>query len=176
MAPPVATARTPTFATPAEGRRAARRAQPGRARGFTLVELMVALAIAAVAIAVVPPSLQRLREGMAYRDTVRSVVTGLRAAREQALVEGRETRFYVDLAGRRFGPDPRALRALPEPLQMHVVVAGIEMREQRLAAIRFLPQGGATGGSVDVLRPGAGGVRITVDWLSAAVSQTPLPP
>ena len=61
---------------------------------------------------------------------------------------------------------------------MHVIVAGIEMSEasgQRLAAIRFLPQGGATGGSVDVLRPGVGGVRITVDWLSAAVSQTPLP-
>ena len=173
MAPPVATARTPIFATPAEARRAPRAAHRAAARGFTLVELMVALAIA-----VVPPSLQKLREGMAYRDTVRSVVTGLRAARERALVEGRETRFYVDLAGRRYGPDPQALRALPESLQMHVIVAGIEMSEasgQRLAAIRFLPQGGATGGSVDVLRPGVGGVRITVDWLSAAVSQTPLP-
>jgi general secretion pathway protein H len=178
MAPPVATARTPIFATPAEARRAPRAAHRAAARGFTLVELMVALAIAALAIAVVPPSLQKLREGMAYRDTVRSVVTGLRAARERALVEGRETRFYVDLAGRRYGPDPQALRALPESLQMHVIVAGIEMSEasgQRLAAIRFLPQGGATGGSVDVLRPGVGGVRITVDWLSAAVSQTPLP-
>jgi general secretion pathway protein H len=140
------------------------------------VELVVALAIAALAIALVPPALERLRDGMHYRDTVRTVVTELRAARQRALTDGIETRFFVDLADRRYGLDPLALRPLPEPLQMRVVVAGIEMSDQRLGAIRFLPQGGATGGSVDVLRPGVGGVRITVDWLSAAVTQAPIAP
>ncbi len=177
MVRPAATARTPTCATPAELRRATRIPHAAAAAGgFTLIELIVALAIAALAIAIVPPALQKLRDGMHYRDTVRTVVTELRAARQRALVEGVETRFFVDLVERRYGLDPLALRALPEPLQMQVIVAGIEMSGQRLAAIRFLPQGGATGGSVDVLRPGVGGVRITVDWLSAAVSQTPLTP
>lgn len=147
-----------------------------RVRGFTLIELVVALALAALVVALVPPSMESLRDGMRYRDTVRTVVTELRAARQRALSDGVETRFIVDLADRRYGLDPAALRPLPEPLQMRVVVAGIEWSERQVGAIRFLPQGGATGGSVDVLRPGIGGVRITVDWLSAAVSQTPLQP
>jgi general secretion pathway protein H len=128
-------------------------------------------------VALVPASLGRLRESVDYRDTVRAVVSDLRAARQRARVEGVEVRFLVDLAQGRFGLDGRALRALPPPLQMRVTVAGIEWSQpQQAAAIRFLPQGGATGGSVDVLRPRGGGVRITVDWLSAAVSQTALEP
>lgn len=126
-------------------------------------------------VALVPASLGRLRESVDYRDTVRAVVSDLRAARQRAWVEGVEVRFMVDLAQGSFGLDGRAMHSLPPPLQMRVTVAGIEWSpQQQAAAIRFLPQGGATGGSVDVLRPSGGGVRITVDWLSAAVSQTAL--
>lgn len=127
-------------------------------------------------VALVPAALGRLRESVDYRDAVRAVVSDLRTARQRAWVEGVEVRFMVDLAHGSFGLDGRALRTLPKPLQMRVTVAGIEWSEQQRAAIRFLPQGGATGGSVDVLRPHGGGVRITVDWLSAAVSQTALEP
>lgn len=147
-----------------------------RAGGFTLIELLVALAIVGLMVAVVPTALERLRDSMRYRDTVRAVVTDLRAARQKALAEGSEVRFVVDLAQGRFGLDGRELYALQPPLQMRVTVAGIEWSEQQVGAIRFLPQGGATGGSVDVLRPQGGGVRITVDWLSAAVSQAPITP
>lgn len=127
-------------------------------------------------VALVPAALGRLRESVDYRDTVRAVVSDLRVARQRAWVEGVEVRFVVDLAQSRFGIDGRAMRPLPQPLQMRATVAGIEWSAQRAAAIRFLPQGGATGGSVDVLRPNGGGVRITVDWLSAAVSQTAIDP
>ena len=147
-----------------------------RARGFTLIELLVALAIVGLMVAVVPTALERLRDSMRYRDTVRAVVTDLRAARQKALAEGSEVRFVVDLAQGRYGLDGRALHVLQPPLQMRVTVAGIEWSDQQVGAIRFLPQGGATGGSVDVLRPQGGGVRITVDWLSAAVSQAPVTP
>jgi len=166
-------AKTPICATRAEPRQVL----PGqRLAGFTLVELLVALALVGLMLALVPASLGRLRDSIRYRDTVRAVVSDLRAARQIALVEGRETRFLVDTAQSRFGLDGRPLQALPEPLQMRATVASIEWSQDRQAAIRFLPQGGATGGSVDVLRPGGDGVRITVDWLSAAVSQTPITP
>jgi general secretion pathway protein H len=127
-------------------------------------------------VALVPLALDRLRESVDYRDTVRAVVTDLRAARQKALAEGVEVRFVVDLAQRRFGVDGRAPHDLPASLAMRVTVAGIEWSGQQVGAIRFLPQGGATGGSVDVLRPRGDGVRITVDWLSASVSQTPIAP
>ncbi|MFP5400179.1 MAG: Tfp pilus assembly protein FimT/FimU, partial [Gammaproteobacteria bacterium] len=59
-----------------------------RAGGFTLIELLVALAIVGLMVAVVPTALERLRDSMRYRDTVRAVVTDLRAARQKALAEG----------------------------------------------------------------------------------------
>jgi general secretion pathway protein H len=183
MVRPAVTARTPICATCAEGlRRAPRidapRQNPPRpsARGFTLIELLVALAVAAFVAVMVPPALGRLKDSANYRDTVRQVLTELRMARQQALLEGRETRFAVDLPQRRYGLDPRQLHDLPQPLQMRVVVAGIEWSDRQVGAIRFMAQGGSTGGSIDVLRPQAGGVRIVVDWLSGGITQIPLPP
>lgn len=83
-------------------------------------------------------------------------------------------RFRVDLAGRSYGLEGRPLRVLPQPLQLRATVASIEVAPDRAMSIRFLPSGGATGGSIDILRPGGAGTRLTVDWLSGAVSQAPL--
>lgn len=165
-------ARTPTSATRAE---AAPCLGPLQPNGFTLVELLVVLALVALAVALVPPSLERLRDTMRYRDAVRAVVVDLRQARQLAAAEARDVRFVVDLEGRRFGIEGRGLRPLPEPLTMRLTTAGIEWDPARVGAIRFLAEGGATGGSLEVLRPQGGGVRIVVDWLSASVSQSPLP-
>lgn len=173
MVQPAAKAKTPICATRAEPHRV----PAGRRRaGFTLVELLVALALVGLMLALVPPSLGRLRDAIQYRDTVRAVLSDLRTARQTALIEGRETRFLVDTVHNRFGLAGKPLQDLSEPLQMRATVASIEWSQDRQAAIRFLPQGGATGGSVEVVRPNGDGVRITVDWLSAAVSQTPLVP
>jgi general secretion pathway protein H len=61
---------------------------------------------------------------------------------------------------------------LPEPLRLRTTVADIELNADQTAAIRFLPSGGATGGTVEILRPGGAGVRLTVDWLSGGVTQS----
>lgn len=171
MARPAAMARTPTSATRADATTGLR---PSPSAGFTLVELLVALALAALAIALVPPALERLLEGVRYRDAVRAVIVGLRDARHRAASEGRDVRFVVDLEGRRFGIEGGQQRPLPEPLQMRLIVAGIEWDPARVGAIRFLAGGGATGGSLEVMRPRGGGVRIQVDWLTASVSQAPI--
>lgn len=121
---------------------------------------------------VVPVSLDRLREAAQYRDTVRTVITDLRQARQRAAAEGAERRFTVDLARRRFGVEGRPEHELPQPLEMQVVVAGIEWSAGQTGSIRFLPQGGATGGTVAIVRPGGAGTRITVDWLTGAVIQS----
>ena len=156
--------KTPTSATPSSRRRAA--------PGFTLVELLVVLALMALLVAVVPASLGRLRESVQYRDAIRTVITDMRHARQRAVSEGTERRFTVDLARRRFGAEGRPDHELPQPLQMQVVVAGIEWNAGQTGSIRFLPQGGATGGTVAIVRPSGAGVRITVDWLTGAVIQT----
>jgi general secretion pathway protein H len=163
--------KTPTSTT---SNRRAGLSRPGSRRGFTLIELLVVLAILALVVALVPPSFERLRESMQYRDTLRRVLGDLRSARQQALAQGREVRFSIDVPARQFGVEGRPPSALPESLQIRFTAAQIEMTAQQKVSIRFHPQGGATGGSVDLLRPGGAGTRITVDWLSGAVSQSAL--
>lgn len=148
--------------------------RPARRRGFTLIELLVVLALLALVVALVPPSFDRLRESMQYRDTLRRVLGDLRSARQQALAQGREVRFSIDLPARSFGVEGRPPIAVPEPLQIRFTAAQIETTQQQKVSIRFHPQGGATGGTVELVRPSGAGTRITVDWLSGAVSQSAL--
>lgn len=143
-----------------------------RARGgFTLVELLVVLALAGTLAALVPLAYERLRESAQYRDAVRAVLTDIRQARSRAQSEGREVRFGVDLARRTYGLEGRPPRSLPQPLRLRATVASIEVTQDQAMSIRFLPDGGATGGSIDIVRPGGAGTRLTVDWLSGAVTQ-----
>ena len=141
-------------------------------RGFTLIELLVVLAMIALLAALVPLAFERVREAAQYRDAVRSVLSDMRQARYRALSEGREVRFRVDLAHRSYGVEGRPPKALPEPLRLRTTVADIELTADKTAAIRFLPSGGATGGTIEILRPGGAGVRLTVDWLSGGVNQS----
>ncbi|MDD0839010.1 GspH/FimT family pseudopilin [Curvibacter sp. HBC61] len=145
-------------------------------RGFTLIELLVVFSIAALLVGVVPFAFSRMQESAQYRDVLRAMLSDLRQARQQARVQGREVRFRLDLPGRRFGLDGQNARDIPEPLQVRATVAGIEMSGNQVAAIRFMPEGGATGGSVDVFRPSGQGTRVRVDWLSGQISTEPIRP
>ena len=126
--------------------------------------------------ALVPVAFDRLRESSQYRQTVRDILTDMRTARTRAVAEGTEVRFKVDLAQRTYGIDGRKMHDLPKSIELKATVASIEMGQGDIAAIRFLPAGGATGGSIDVVRPSGAGVRLSVDWLSGHVSQGPLLP
>ena len=148
---------------------------PKNARGFTLVELLVVFAIMALLISVVPMAYNSARESAQYRDVVRGILSDMRKARQEARLQGREKRFVLDLDQHRYGLAGEPLRALPEALDFRALVAESEM-QTGVAAIRFLPDGGATGGSVQVLRKTGTGVQLRVDWLSGRVTQTPLAP
>lgn len=145
-----------------------------RERGFTLVELLVVFAILALVAGLVPVAFDRLRDSAQYRDTVRTMVSQLQGARSRARLQGRDVRFYVDLSQRIYGTEDGAVHALPTSLEVRATVAGIELSRQARAAIRFLPGGGATGGSIDIVRSSGAGVRLRVDWLSGRVTQEPI--
>ncbi len=145
-------------------------------RGFTLVELLVVFAIMALLVAVVPLSYDRLRDSAQYRDTLRSMLSQMKGARASAITQGRESVFVVDLQQRVFQRDDGPMRSIPESLQVRATVAGAEMQAPAKAAIRFLPDGGATGGSIDIVRASGQGTRLRVDWLSGRVTQEALVP
>lgn len=170
MAPPVAKATTPTSATSSKP---ARRLAHTR-RGFTLVELLVALAIGAMLVALAPPAFDRLRESAQFRDTVRTMLSDLRQARTAALASGADVRFLLDLTQRRYGLEARAATQIPAALTVRTTVAQADGTGNNVATILFLPSGGASGGSIDILRPSGTGVRLHVDWLSGRITQEAL--
>ncbi len=146
-----------------------------RPHGFTLVELVVALAIAALMLATAPAALTRAFDSMEYRATVRNLLTELKRARLQAMHTGQATVFAYETQSRRFGVDHQLTREVPRKLAVAMIVADTEVVATR-AAIRFYADGGASGGSIDVIRPSGVGVRISVDWLLGRARQQPIDP
>ncbi|UCG96917.1 MAG: GspH/FimT family pseudopilin [Burkholderiales bacterium] len=140
-----------------------------RERGFTMVELLVVLAIAAALLAVAPMALQRYRESTDYRDTVRTMTAALTEARHSAISGGRVVAFSVDLGARHYGVDGGARRDLPESIAVRATVADTDLVDN-VARIRFFPGGNATGGSIEVVRASGSGVRLRTDWLDGRVS------
>ena len=148
-----------------------------RASGFTLIELLVVFAIMSLVVGLAPVAMDRMRESAQYRDTVRTALSQLKAARDQAVASGRGAYFVIDLSQRRYGLDTGPLVAVPESLQMKAVVASLEGESSNgRLLIRFLPSGGSSGGSVEIIRNTGSGVRLRVDWLSGRVTQEALLP
>lgn len=145
-----------------------------KTKGFTLLELLVVLAMAALLIGLLPAAFGRLREAVEYRSTIRTLRAELREARMLAGIQGAEVRFNLDLDKKAFQIEGRSWHAIPEPLGLRLTLGGTDWRANRSGSIRFLPGGGATGGSIDLLRPTGDGTRLQVDWLSGRVALLPL--
>ena len=71
-------------------------------RGFTLLELIVVLAIAAIMMAVVPPVISSALPGAEIKSAARQLAAGLRFARNHALTSDEEAVLLVDLEQKTF--------------------------------------------------------------------------
>jgi general secretion pathway protein H len=137
-------------------------------RGFTLVELLIVLAIIGALLLVAPAALQRYRESTDYRDAVRNIAAGLSEARNRAVSGGKVVAFSVDLSARQYGVDGQPPHALPESVVVRATVADTDFVDN-IARIRFFPGGNATGGSIEVVRASGTGARLRADWLDGRV-------
>lgn len=144
----------------------------GRASGFSLVELLVALAIAGMIMALAAPASVRFYEGIQRRQAVRDTVTLLASAREQALSSGRYQDVMVRPATRVVWREGKE-HQLPDGLSVTVHGAA-ELNHRDVGVIRFYPDGSASGGGIDIARSDGSGTRINVDWLIGSVQQLSL--
>jgi general secretion pathway protein H len=141
----------------------------GGSRGFTLLELIVVLAIIALVLALVPGLMLRPQPGLDVEVAARAVADGLRQTRSEAMVRNREEVFAVDVeqglfrAGRE-----RALRQLDRDIELRLYTAEAELLDRDSGRIRFFPDGSSTGGAID-LRLADQERRVSVDWLTGQV-------
>jgi general secretion pathway protein H len=147
-----------------------RRGHDGPAPGFTLVELMVVLVIAAALAAVAVPNFLPAINASRMRAAANDVASALRHARGQALSRGQEAVFSLDVEKHRYTvSDRRKAYALPEFVEISLFTAEQELESEGGGRIRFFPDGSATGGRVTLETQGKK-AEIDVNWLTGAVT------
>lgn len=140
-------------------------------RGFSLMELVIVLAVLAIAAAVVAPGTARTVDDVRARAEVGAVAAFLRSARERAVTRRQALEVRVDaqahtLVMRRAGRDGegagQATRAVSP--RMRIVADPPPPR------VTFLPHGTSTGARFTIVTPGPRAYVITVDPLTGRVT------
>lgn len=137
--------------------------------GFTLIEVIVTLAILGAALALVTGYKPPWSSGLGLKGTAAELASGLRLARSEAIARNRPVAFDLDVIGRRYRVGAGRERRLPADLSVELLTIAGEQRGVGAGDIRFNPDGSSTGGRI-LLAFGQRRVAVGVDWLTGRVS------
>ena len=140
-----------------------------RCSGFTLIEVIVTLAILGFALVLVAGYKPPWSSGLGLKGTASELASGLRLARSEAITSNRPVAFDLDVAGHLYRIGKAAPRRLPANLSIELLTITGEGRGANIADIRFNPDGSSTGGRI-VLAEGTRRTAVGVDWLTGRVS------
>ena len=137
-------------------------------RAFTLIELILVLALLAVVTSLSAPSLSRFFRGRTLNSETRQLLSLTHAGQSRAVSEGFPVLLWIDTQGREYGlqlettsskgnspdADPKAEQfAFDDNLKIEAVNApSVTLNGRSVAAIRFLPDGAADETSPTTLR------------------------
>lgn len=139
-------------------------------KGFSLLELTVALLIAALLLVMVMPSSTYRYRAVELQSSARDVAAALRLTRSRAITANREAEFALDLAKGVYRPAGAATAVpLPRGVGVALFTAEDEVLSGTIGAIRFFPDGSSSGGGVALSR-GSERYDVLVDWLTGGVS------
>ena len=137
------------------------------AAGFTLIELVIVIAVIGLALSLVSLRSNPVGPATHARAVAQELSGALRAARGEAIATNRAVAFVLDLSRRSYSWG----RSAPKDLPRDVGMALMTTQEQASAAggqIRFYPDGSSSGGRVTI--DVAGSVWwVGVDWISGRV-------
>lgn len=139
-----------------------------RENGFTLLEMVVAITIAAIIMGVSAPVMQRLYKSSQYHAAVNDVVTLLSSARYLAIRRGGQADVVLNPETREISLGDN-VQSLPKSLHMEVL-GSRELNRDGAGVIRFYPDGGSSGGYVNLTSESDSMVQVQVDWLLGRVS------
>lgn len=145
------------------------RSESGSTAGFTLIEMIMVIAILGLMMVLVTVSGTPVSPAVHARAGAEALAGALRAARSEAVTANRSVAVTLDLARRsyRWGRGPA--ENLPGDLSLSLLTSADELVSGNTGRIRFNPDGSSSGGRVSI----AGGNRlwwVGIDWLSGRVS------
>jgi general secretion pathway protein H len=141
----------------------------GRSRGFTLVEVMVVMVIIALIMGLVATSMSSSISSAQARAASRNLVASLRYTRARAIIDKKEQVFEVDIENRSYQAPGREQITLPEGVEVTITTARSEVTSEAVSGIRFFPDGGSTGGHIE-LTINDREYRVNVAWLTGETS------
>jgi len=148
---------------------AIRRRTENRERGFSLIELLVAMTLILGVLAVAPAYFSKGISGAEFKTSVRQLAAGLRQTRSDAVARNQPRVFQIDVEQRYFSIGPGAKhRPLPGALDLALKTAESEQISDTLGGIRFFPDGSSTGGEI-IVSDAAQSLRVTVDWVTGRI-------
>jgi len=158
-----------TEISPAGSRRRIGPAAAHAACGFTLLEVLLALALMALAAGLVVPALVK-PAATQLRTTGSQVVSLLRRSREHAIDSQGPSVVRIDVRASRL--ESASLQSevqIPRDVRLELFTARSELESESAGRIRFFPDGSSTGGrvtlSIDQRR-----YLVDVDWLTGRIS------
>ncbi|MEJ8569032.1 GspH/FimT family pseudopilin [Elongatibacter sediminis] len=137
--------------------------------GFTLVELIVVMVLASIVLGLVGTSISRSVSGAEMRTAAREMAASMRYTRTRAILDKQEHVFLVDTESRSYSAPEREPVELPEGMELQLTTARSELTSENVGGIRFYPDGGSTGGNVELEANGRI-YRINIAWLTGEAS------
>jgi general secretion pathway protein H len=133
-----------------------------------MLELLAVLVILVLAYSLASPLIANLGAGD-LGGAARTVAVALKRARNVAISGRQETplTFNIDDRTMSLAGEPKPFQ-LPRNLEIQLYTVQQELTSEKVAAIRFYPDGSSTGGRVTVGR-GDRKFEIDVDWLTGRV-------
>jgi general secretion pathway protein H len=138
--------------------------------GFTLLEMIAALCLFAIAVGIVMPRLGVSRQAMALRQTAVELASNLKLTRTASLTSNAETVLVIDTAARRYSsPGVVKNTAIPRDVALSFTAKASASAGPAQGGFRFSPDGTASGGVI-TLQSGTNKAKVTVDWLTGAIA------
>lgn len=139
-------------------------------RGFTLLELIIVLAISVLGFAVISSNLTSGQQSTRLQIAAQDLASALRYARGQALLKNRPVGVTLNLTDNSYRIDDRLKVFKLEPdIALSVVVAEEELVAGQEGSIRFFGDGSSTGGRI-TLEWGKQTRRVDVNWITGRVT------
>lgn len=126
---------------------------------------MVVMVIIALVMGLVATSMARSVSSAEARAASRKMVASLRYTRARAILDKKEQVFVVDTENRTYQAPGRKQITLPKGVDMTITTARSEFTSENVGGIRFFPDGGSTGGHIEITL-NEREYRVNVAWLT----------
>lgn len=147
------------------------RDMPISTKGFTLIEVMLALVVLALLVSLTPPLFEKAFPSLKLKAATRDLAQEIRYVQQVAILTGVPARVRFDLDNNAYQSDhvnSGEVSALPEGMRFVASETAAWRSGDQILLFEFYPDGSANGGIL-ILDNGGRRFAITVDWLTSRV-------